>query len=52
MIGSLNLRDQFLMCLVKWKDDKFQRICNYLLQKVVIVINKNNVGKLLYSGTA
>jgi len=21
MIGSLNLRDQFLMCLVKWKDD-------------------------------
>jgi len=33
MMGSLNLRDQFLMCLVKWKDDKFQRICNNSITK-------------------
>ena len=47
MIGSLNLRDHFLMCLVKWKDDKFQRICNnFNYKKLVIVINKNNVGKV------
>ena len=48
MIGSLNLRDHFLMCLVKWKDDKFSTYLQQLqLQKLVIVINKNNVGKVL-----